>query len=226
MKLIGLLGGTSWPSTLMYYELLNKAVQERRGALHSARILLYSIDYHPIKTSYAGGWERIPALLAEEMTLLAAKSPDCIILCNNTLHKAFDSISEDMKLSVPVFHAGHLTAEEAVRRGDKTVLLLGTQFTMEDGFFAHYLESRGVNVVVPQYEDRVRIQEMQSNIALGQASPEYYTIFASLLARYTHVDSVVLACTELPLFINQTNAPMPIINPMECQCNAALHFAL
>lgn len=226
MKLVGLLGGTSWPSTLMYYELLNKGVQRRYGQFHSARILLYSIDYHPIKILYANGWKKIPALLQEEIRLLAEKKPDCIILCNNTLHKAFDIIRDDLPYSMPFFHAGHLAAEKAVERGDKTVLLLGTQFTMEDGFFARYFEAKSIQVVIPNSRDRAAIQEMQSHIALNTASSDYYGIFASILESYKDVDSVVLACTELPLFINEGNSPKPIINPMECQCDAALNFIL
>ncbi|MEJ0063304.1 MAG: amino acid racemase [Alphaproteobacteria bacterium] len=224
MKTIGLLGGTSWPSTFSYYELLNRAAQKALGGHHSARILLYSIDYHPIKSLYHDGWDKIPALLAEEVRFFLAKGPDCLIICNNTLHRAFDQIRDSLNITIPVFHAGHLAAEEAQRQGHKTVLLLGTAFTMEDGFFAKYFEDRGIKVMIPNAEDRKSIQDIQSELALGNLDPSYPRIFAAMLKRYAEVDAIILACTELPLAINETSAPKPLINPIHCQCEAAAGF--
>ena len=225
MKIIGLLGGTSWPSTFSYYEMLNRAAQQALGGFHSARIMLYSIDYHPIKDLYHAGWDKIPSLLAEEIRFFLDKKPDCLILCNNTLHRAFDQIRDGLKITVPVFHAGHLAADEAQRQSCKTVLLLGTSFTMEDGFFAKYFEDKGINVVIPQPEDRKIIQSIQSELAKGNIDPSYSGVFATMLSRYAHVDAIILACTELPLAINANNAPKPLINPIHCQCEAAASFA-
>jgi len=225
MKLIGLIGGTSWPSTFSYYEQLNRAAQKALGGFHSARILLYSIDYHPIKNLYHHGWDQIPSLLAGEIRYFLDKKPDCLILCNNTLHRALDSIRNDLVITVPIFHAGLLAAEEAQRRGCKKVLLLGTSFTMEDGFFAKYFQDQGIEVVTPSAKDRQLIQEIQSELAQGNINPSFETKFVALLHHYPDVDAIVLACTELPLIINDGNSPKPLINTIECQCAAAAKFA-
>jgi len=227
MKTIGLLGGTSWPSTFSYYDRLNRLAQQKLGGYHSARLVLYSIDYHPIKSLYGepDGWDVIPSLLAKEISLLLAKEPDCLILCNNTLHRALDVIRDSLNITVPVFHAGHLAAEEAARRECKTVLLLGTRFTMEDGFFARYFQMRGMDVIIPEEADRQLIQIIQSEVAQGKQDPSYRATLGAMLRRYNHVDSIILACTELPLVINESNVPKPLINPIHCQCDAAADFA-
>ena len=225
MKIIGLLGGTSWPSTFGYYDSLNRMAQAALGGFHSARILLYSIDYHPIKSLYHHGWDEIPAILEREIRFFLEKKPDCLILCNNTLHRALDQIQNRLSLSIPVFHAGLLVAEEAQKRGCKSVLLLGTAFTMEDGFFAAYFEARGIRVVIPSAADRQRIQTIQSDVASGNTNPSYGDVFATMLKAYESVDAIVLACTELPLVMNEKIAPKPLINPITCQCRAAASFA-
>lgn len=225
MKIIGLLGGTSWPSTVSYYELLNRAAQNQLGGHHSARLLLYSIDYDPIKRRYQDGWDKIPDLLAQEIQFFLEKKPDCLILCNNTLHRALDQIRDRLNITIPVFHAGHLAAAEARRQGHQKVLLLGTAFTMEDGFFAKYFDAEGITAVIPASEDRKVIQDIQSSLARGSTSPAYFASFKSMLARYKDVDAIVLACTELPLAINESNAPKPLINTIHCQCTAAAEFA-
>ena len=225
MKTIGLIGGTSWPSTMLYYERLNRAAQESLGGHHSARLLLYSIDYHPIKSLYPDGWDKIPSLLAEEIRFFMEKKPDCLVLCNNTLHRALDTISAELNLQVPVFHAGHLAAEEAQRKGVKSVLLLATAFTMEDGFFARYFQEKGIRVIVPSYEDRRQVQNIQTQVAAGKSDPAYGQVMAETVKRYPQAEAVVLACTELPLVLGPENSPIPIINTITCQCDAAALFA-
>jgi len=226
MKTIGLLGGTSWPSTVLYYEYLNRAVQTKLGGFHSARILLYSMDYQEIKSHYHAGWDQIPALLAKEINYFLEKKPDCLILCNNTLHRAFDEIKDSLRIQIPVFHAGHLAAVAATRDGHKKVLLLGTAFTMEDGFFANYFHQKNIEVVVPNEQDRKTIQSIQSVVAQGTVDPQHEEILKIVLANYIHVDAIILACTELPLVINERNSPKPLINTIHCQCEAAVEFAL
>jgi len=225
MKTIGLIGGTSWPSTILYYEKLNRAAQESLGGHHSARLLLYSIDYHLIKSLYNNGWDKIPSLLAEEIQFFMEKKPDCLVLCNNTLHRALDEISAELDLQVPIFHAGHLAADEAQRQGAKNVLLLATAFTMEDGFFAHYFEERGIRVIVPSSEDRRQIQAIQTRLAAGKSDSTYGTTMAEIVGHYPQAEAVVLACTELPLALKPEHISIPVINTIVCQCNAAASFA-
>lgn len=226
MKTIGLIGGTSWPSTIEYYRVLNQLVVEKCGGYHSARILLYSIDYHEIKSNYTSGWDKIPELLRQEIARALQGKPDCLILCNNTLHKAFDIIRPTLKLPIPFFHAVELTAEYAIKQRYKKVLLLATRFTMEDEFYKRTLEAKGLQAEIPNQQEREQIQNIQSVLATGKVLLEHKTYFKQLLERYKHLDAVILACTELPLAITQEMTTLPIIDPIEIQCQAAVNYAL
>lgn len=226
MKLIGLLGGTSWPSTIEYYRILNELAQSRLGGFHSANLLLRSIDYHAIKSRYHAGWVEIPALLGQELEALAQLGPACLVICNNTLHKAYDQIAAQLQLPIPVIHVVEVTARAALASKYRRLLLLGTQFTMEDGFYQRGLEAHGLAVSTPDAADRAAIQVIQSQLARGEMQPEFRGFFSALIARYPQVDAVVLACTELPLVVTQEDYRVPILNPTELQCRAAFEFAV
>lgn len=228
IKIIGLLGGTSWPSTPLYYTALNRMVADKAGGHHSARIMLYSIDYHAIKSRYTapGGWDEIPDLLEEELHVLDRAGPDCILICNNTLHKAYDIIAaRGIALGAHVIHLVVATAKEAQARGYHRVLLLGTKFTMEDGFFADRLRFFGLQADVPSEADRAEIQQMQTEISAGRMLPEFRARFAEMLSRYKGYDGLILGCTELPLAITEAETDIPILNPIEAQCAAAIKYA-
>lgn len=232
MKTIGLLGGTSWPSTIEYYRFLNEMVQSRLGGHHSARLLLKSIDYHEIKSRYHAGWSEIPALLRAELESFArlggGTSPDgpqCVVICNNTLHKAYDMFAAELDLGMPLFHVVRETGAFARERGWRRLLLLGTQFTMEDGFYHRGLEAYAMEVSTPNEADRAGIQEVQSQLARGVMRPEFRGYFKSLVGRYAGVDAVILGCTELPLAMAQADYALPLINPTELQCRAAFEYA-
>ena len=227
MKTIGLLGGTSWPSTIEYYRILNEFAQNTLGGFHSASILLRSIDYHEMKSRYYARWAEIPPLLKREIKALAGLGPDCLVLCNNTLHKAFDAIEADLELAIPVFHIVQATGRAARCMNMRRLLLLGTQFTMEDGFFHRGLEQFGLQVETPDGEDRARIQQIQSQLALGIVTEEFRRDLAMLVEKHAgSVDAVVLACTELPLALSQGDCDIPIINPTQAQCREAFQFAV
>jgi aspartate racemase len=226
LKTIGLLGGTSWPSTIDYYRTLNQLAQEALGGFHSANLLLRSIDYHEIKSRYYDRWSEIPTLLEQEIRGFVRGGPDCLVLCNNTLHKAFDSIEEGLALPIPVIHIVKATGRAARSNNLGRLLLLGTKFTMEDGFYHRGLEQFGLQVETPVEEDRVNIQQIQSQLAKGIVSEDFRSFFARLIGKYSgNVDAVVLACTELPLAIQQKDCAIPILNPTELQCREAFAFA-
>jgi aspartate racemase len=226
MKLIGLLGGTSWPSTIQYYQLINQLVAQKEGGYHSARLLLKSIDYHEIKSNYGPGWDKIPGLLKAEINEFMECRPDCLILCNNTLHKAYDTIADELALPVPFFHAVHLTADFAKEKKYRNLLLLGTKFTMEDGFFTRILENAGLTVSIPTLPERDAIQKIQMRLSAGEMDESFSHFFYELIGKYSNMDAVILACTELPLAIDASHCPIPIINPAELQCLKACEFAL
>ena len=227
MKMIGLLGGTSWPSTIEYYRTLNQLAQEKLRGFHSANLLLRSIDYHEIKSRYHDGWAEIPLLLQQEIEALIQLAPDCLLICNNTLHKAFDQIESDLRLSIPVFHIVDAVGRAAQTQNLQRLLLLGTQFTMEDGFYQRRLEERfGLVVEIPTLPERVEIQAIQSQLAQGILAPEFRSYFVNLIQKYSAVDAIVLACTELPLAIDQSDVDAVLLNPIEHQCREAFEFAI
>ena len=227
MKTIGLLGGTSWASTPLFYNYINTLVMERLEGFHSAEIILRSIDYHDIKTCYAvKDWDRIGALLRERLLQLAILEPSCIVICNNTLHKVYDSMVADLDLAMPVIHVVEETALAAKRRGMQKLLLLGTALTMEDGFFSQTLEKHGLKVTIPDVADRALIQSIQTPLSLGRNDPEYSRSFADMLKKYRGFDGIVLGCTELPLAITTTETNIPLLNTIDIVCEAAVDFAL
>jgi aspartate racemase len=228
MKLIGVIGGTSWPSTILPYRMINEDVNARLGGFHSARILLYSIDYHPIKNLYHHGWDKIPELLRHEFDVMMQRKPDCIMMACNTLHKAYDIIAEQLNLPVPFFHAVDVTSDFVVAQKFKKVLLLGTQFTMEDGFFAHKMIERGIEVIVPDVADREKIQTIQWRLAKGESDAAFGDYFKQLFQtfRVQGCDAVITACTELPLAINQSQTSMKVVDPLVLQCKSCVDYAL
>lgn len=227
MKMIGLLGGTSWHSTIEYYRILNRLAQEKFGGFHSANLLLRSIDYHDIKSRYYDGWNEIPLLLKKEIEAFIHLAPDCLLICNNTLHKAFDQIESDLRLSTPVFHIVDAVGRFAQTQKLKHLLLLGTKFTMEDGFYQRRLEEQFDLVIeIPNLQERIAIQAIQSQLAKGILEEEFRLYFVNLIRNYSAVDAVILACTELPLAIHQSNVDVVILNSIEHQCKEAFEFAI
>lgn len=230
MKKIGMISGTSWPSTIPYYEWLNQKANEIYGGYHSARIMLHNVDYHRIKSQYneANGWSIIPKYLLEEINDLMKSEPDCIMICNNTLHKAIDILASQGNLpkNTPVIHIVDAVGEMAVKNSYQRLLLLGTKFTMEDGFYADKLKDKyDLCIEIPNENHRNMIQEMQSEIALGNMKDEYRIEFKNILTDYKNFDAIILGCTELPLAIDATTTPIPIINVIEQQCIKVANFA-
>jgi aspartate racemase len=227
MKMIGLLGGTSWPSTIEYYRILNQLAQEKLGGFHSANLVLRSIDYHDIKSCYNDGWDKIPLLLKKEIEACIRFAPDCLLICNNTLHKAFDQIESDLQLSIPVFHIVDAIGRFAQTQNLKHLLLLGTKFTMEDGFYQLRLEEQ-FNLIVetPNLQERIEIQAIQAQLARGILKQEFRSYFINLIRKYSAVDAVVLACTELPLAIHQSDVGVNVLNSIEYHCKEAFEFAV
>lgn len=225
MKTIGLLGGTGWSSTIDYYRLLNQLVHAHLGGYHSAKILLKSIDYHDLKSNY-GNDQKASQLLEEELKGLIALRPDCIIICCNTLHKYYDMIKDKLGSDIPVMHAIDLVAEDAKENDYKKVLLLATEFTMKNGFFAKKLENAGIEIVLPSHEERLILKGIHAELAKNQVTHEAREYCRKLLLKYNDVDAVILGCTEYPLAIDATNSVLPILDPVRLQTAAAVNYAL
>lgn len=226
MKIIGLLGGTGWSSTIGYYTLLNEKVAKLLGGNHSARIILSSIDYHDIMSNYGKDHEATAQILKKELQRLIELKPECIMICCNSLHKYYDLIKDDLNSTIPVFHAVDLVADEIKNQAYKKVLLLATKFTMEDGFFARKLQDRGIEVIIPNQEERNQMQSIHGQLMQNNVTQEARNYFASLIAKYNGCLAVILGCTEYPLVANTSNSVLPIIDPVQLQTTAAVDFAL
>ncbi|MDF8334627.1 aspartate/glutamate racemase family protein [Novosphingobium cyanobacteriorum] len=228
MKLIGVLGGTSWPSTILPYRMLNQEAERRLGPGHSARIALYSIDYHAILAAYRTDRDAIPALLRPEIDTLLSFRPDCWMIACNTLHATYDRLAQGLAHAPPFFHAVELVRRELLARSVGKVLLLGTRFTMEDGYFADPLRQVGIAVQIPALAERERIDTIQPRLAAGELDPEFATHFRDLIAHHATqgCEAVILGCTELPLVITQDICPILALDPLALQCRACVDFAV
>lgn len=231
MKKIGLLGGTSWISTIEYYRTINRLVSEVKGGFYSGRILLHSINYEPIKSQYGDlDNHTICELLWAEVEHLMSCKPDCFVLCNNTLHEFFDIEKFQAVYDVPVFSASQLSAQYLQHNDLKNALLLGTKNTMTRAYYKDQLSLSGANVHVPVPEDIDTIFQAQLRVSKGDLSEDALLNIKremrTLLEKYAeYCDVVVLACTELPLVIDQLDG-MDVIDPAYLQCVEAVNFAV
>lgn len=226
MKTIGLLGGTGWSSTITYYRMLNERVQERLGGYHSAKILLKSIDYHDIMRHYGKNHQAVAAILQQELSTFLPFKPDCLIICCNSLHKYYDDTASNLDITIPVFHAVHLVADEIKQRHLQKVLLLATKFTMEDGFFARILEEQGIHVVIPNAEEREYMKNIHDELMQNQIHAKSQDYFEQLISRHKNCDAVVLGCTEYSLLLNSSTLSLPIIDSACLQVRHAVDYAL
>jgi aspartate racemase len=229
MKLAGLLGGTSWPSTIAYYRQLNEAVSARLGERHSANLVLRSIDFHEIRTCYEGKWDEIPALLQKHMEELASYAPDCIVICNNALHKAYDGIEHKLRLPMPIIHIAKETGLHLQKTNAKRILLLGTKLVMEDKYYPDILQGYGIHAIIPDETERTAIQNMQTLIATKNSfTGDHKSWCEALLQKYSaKCDAAVLACTELPLIFGTLDNPkLRLVDPSKVQCDKTVEFML
>ena len=226
MKTIGLLWWMSRVSTLDYYTTINKSISAKLGKHHSAKIILHSIDYETIKKYDYKNRDAIGEILKHELERLASTPIDCILICNNTVHKAFYSIERTLNLSIPVFWIVDCVWAVAKEARHKNVLLLWTQFVMEDWFYHEKLESYWITVTIPSLDERKNIQYIiQTELVKNNIIEKSKQRFLDLISKYW-VEAVIVGCTELPMLISQEDYKIPILNTVEIQCQKAISFSL
>lgn len=225
MKTIGLIGGMSWESTIPYYRQINERIKERLGGLHSAKIALYSVDFHEIeRLQHAGDWEAAGRLLADAARSLKAAGADFLVLCTNTMHKVAPAI--EAAVEIPLLHIADPTAEAIRAAGVATVGLLGTRFTMEQAFYKERLvEKFGLAVVTPDEADRQVVHRIiYEELCLGrirdESREEYRRIIAALVEQ--GAEAVILGCTEISLLVGPADASVPLFDTTALH---ALHAA-
>lgn len=229
MKTIGLIGGMSWESTVPYYRLINETIKERLGGLHSAKVILYSVDFHEVEQlQRAGDWETAGVLLANAARSLEAAGADFLVLCTNTMHKVAPSI--EAAVAIPLFHIADPTATEVKRAGHTTVGLLGTRFTMEQPFYRDRLqEHHGLRVIVPNAEERDSIHriiydELCLGIVLPESRREFQRVIAGLASQ--GAEAIILGCTEISLLVSQRDTECPLFDTTAIHARAAAEEAL
>lgn len=229
MKTIGLIGGMSWESTLPYYRLVNEAVKSHLGGLHSARLVLYSVDFHEVEQlQRSGDWARAGALLGEAAAALERAGADFLVLCTNTMHKVADAIEQ--ATSIPLLHIADPTAEAILSTGLHRVGLLGTRFTMEQPFYRERLESRhGIQVLVPDDADRAEVHRViYEELCLGSVREESRQVYRQVIERLVErgAEAVILGCTEIGLLVGTADASVPLFDTTLLHARAAAQEAL
>ena len=228
MKTIGLLGGMSWESTAIYYRLANELVRDRLGGLHSARILLHSVDFAEIEAlQSAGEWDAAGEILAVAAQGLETAGAELIVLCTNTMHLVAPAI--EAAIDVPFLHLADTTADAVRSAGITKVGLLGTIFTMERDFYRNRLASHGLEVLVPDAGDRRRISGIvYDELCLGIATEESRSVYLEVIDRLIAdgAEGIVLGCTEIEMLIDQSHTNVPVFPTTRLHVHAAVDASL
>ena len=212
-KTIGLLGGMSWESTRSYYNHLNIMIREKRGGLHSARVILNSVDFAPLEDLMSkGDWAGVEASLVEEAARIQAAGADCLLLCTNTMHKVASQIEDS--LDIRFFHIADCLGDHLQRKGIKTIGLLGTRFTMIEDFYAARLMSRfGIETLTPEEDeieaiDRIIFEELCIGVVKDDSRQVYLSAMNRLADR--GAETIALACTEIEMLVTDEHTDLPL----------------
>lgn len=229
MKLLGLIGGMSWESSALYYQMINRGVQQRLGGLHSARLLMYSVDFAEVEAQQISGrWDDAAELLASVGRSLAAGGAEGIVICTNTMHKVADAV--ERAAGIPLLHIADATGGIIRAAGMQRVGLLGTRFTMEQDFYRGRLEEQlGLDVLVPPEEDRqlvhrVIYEELCAGRVEDSSRAAYVEIIRGLQRR--GAEGVILGCTEIGMLVTEQDSPLPVFDTTRIHANSAVDFLL
>ncbi|MGD9655493.1 MAG: aspartate/glutamate racemase family protein [Sulfuricurvum sp.] len=228
MKTIGLLGGMSWESTMEYYREINEGVKNTLGGLHSAKIVMYSVDFDPIeKLQHEGDWDATAKILSNAAQCIESAGADFLLICTNTMHKVAPQIEKSIK--IPLLHIADATAEVLIDQGIKTVGLLGTAFTMEQDFYKSRLsENYGLNVLVPDEKDRQIVHKIiYQELCLGKiqsdSKTEYLRIIDLLASQ--GAEGVILGCTEIGMLVSQSDTKVKLFDTTDIHAKKAVEIA-
>ncbi|WP_446666400.1 aspartate/glutamate racemase family protein [Flexivirga sp. B27] len=226
-RVIGMLGGMSWESSAQYYKLANELVRERLGGLHSARIVLSSVDFAEVEALQVGGrWDEAGDLLAEAARGLEAAGAELLLICTNTMHKVAEQVQA--AIGIPL-HLGDATAQAVTHAGITSVGLLGTAFTMEQDFYRERLASHGLQVLVPGPADRAEVHRITyDELCVGVVREESRQAYREIIGRLVQAgaEGVILGCTEIELLISATDSPVPVFPTTRLHVEAAVDAAL
>ena len=229
MKTIGLIGGMSWESSSEYYRIINETIKEKLGGLHSAKCILYSVDFEDIANlQHQGRWEELTKLMIDFAQKLERAGADLIVICTNTMHKMAEEIQNN--INIPLLHIADVTAEKIIEKGLSKLGLLGTEFTMEEDFYKKRLKKRyNLDVIIPSDIDRKIIDNIIYNeLCLGVKKESSKEKFKEVIKKLISdgADGLILGCTEIPLLISQKDVEAPLFDTTTIHSKAAVEFAL
>jgi aspartate racemase len=228
MRLLGMVGGMSWTSTAEYYRLLNQGVAARLGGLHSARVLLHSVDFGPVaRMQHDGDWDGTAEVLVDAARGLERAGAEGLLVATNTMHKVADRIQE--ATGIPLLHIADATAARLVADGRHTVGLLATAFTMEQDFYTGRLREHGLEVLVPDAADRADVHRIiYDELCLDVVRPQSRTRYREVMERLAGRggEAVVLGCTEITLLVGADDSPVPLYDTTAIHARAAVDWML
>ncbi|QKE71436.1 aspartate/glutamate racemase family protein [Arthrobacter citreus] len=229
MKTIGLIGGMSWESSLLYYQIMNESVKEKLGGHHSAKSLMYSVDFGEIKTlQFEDKWDELTTIMIEIAKKLETSGADCLVICTNTMHKMAKEVEESV--TIPLLHIADATAKEIVKNGIKKVALLGTAFTMEHEFYkGRLIDQFGLDVIVPNDAERKLVHNIiYEELCLGIVKEESKQIYLNIIDHLVEqgAEAVILGCTEITMLISQSSCSIPVFDTTKIHAESAVDFAL
>ena len=228
LKTIGLIGGMSWESTVIYYKIINETVKEKLGGLHSAKCILYSVDFQEIEECQANGnWKKSGEILGEAANNLEKAGADFIVICTNTMHKVINQIKE--KISIPILHIAEMTAEKILEKRLKNIALLGTKYTMEQDFYKSKLIEKGINVIIPDKNDieiinKVIYDELCLGIINSNSKKKFLEIVDKL--RSKGAEGIILGCTEIGLLIKNEDTDVPLFDTAVIHAEEAAIYSI
>ena len=229
MKIIGLIGGMSWESSLEYYRIINETVRNRLGGLHSAKSLMYSVDFAEIETlQHQGQWQEATQMMIEAAQHVERGGADFVVICTNTMHKMAAEVQKN--ISIPILHIGDATAERVKAQKFRKVGLLGTRFTMEEDFYKGRLTKKhGLQVMIPTEEDRAIVHRViYDELVIGEINPtsraQYQRIIDEMVQQ--GCEGIVLGCTEIGLLVKETDSRVPLFDTTRIHAIAAVEYAL
>ena len=229
MKIIGLIGGMSWESSLEYYRIINETTRDRLGGLHSAKSLMYSVDFAEIEIlQHQGQWQEATQMMIEAAQHVERGGADFVVICTNTMHKMAAEVQKN--ISIPILHIGDATAERVKAQKLRKVGLLGTHFTMEEDFYKGRLTKKhGLQVMIPTEEDRAIVHRViYDELVIGEINrtsrAQYQRIIDALVQQ--GCEGIVLGCTEIGLLVKETDSRVPLFDTTRIHAIAAVEYAL
>ena len=228
MKTIGLIGGMSWESTVTYYQIINRTIEEKLGGLHSAKILLYSVDFDEIECYQANNeWEKSAEVLGIESLRLQCAGADCIVICTNTMHKVAPQIQ--LFISVPLLHIAEMTAEELKKASIAKVGLIGTKYIMTEDIYRGKIEKAGIEVVAPDEQDVAYVNHViYDELCRGKIYQESREGFLNVISKLhaAGAQGVILGCAEIGLLVGDAKTTIPLFDTTLIHARKAALFAL